>query len=487
MYVLLLSMAVSIKNGGLKRELLITTSQKLILYVIYENNEPVEVRVENKELSKETGNIYKGKIKKIVPAMNAAFVDIGEDREAFLPLKDYCSDMLDSKCKELKEGKSIIVQVRRSSIDTKGAKISCKIALPGKYIVLLPYSSHIGVSTKIPENQRSTLREYIKELLEPFNQENFGFIIRTSAVDVPEELIIDDFLHLKEMWFKIIKEAKSRKSPALLYEENYKVFSIIRDYTCQFDRIITDDLHLYRQIKDYCRLSFPNHKLKIVLYRSKESLYSVYNLDTVINKILRTHVWLKSGGYIVIEETEALVAIDVNSGKNCKEKTLEEMAFNINLEAAEEIVKQIRLRDLGGIIVIDFIDMKSKENMDKLLSFLSEKFKIDKKPVKIKGFTSLGLLELTRKKSEESLVKKLSDICTVCKGKGFIKSRDLILFEIEKRILELRPFVKLRIRINTKLKDDLKELIKRLKVYDLVEIIDSISVPLDKYEIERVI
>jgi len=361
-YDLLLSMDGSLTNEGLDRQLIITSSSKLTLYAIYENNEPVELRVEDKELAKETGNIYKGKVKRIVPAMNAAFVDIGEEKEAFLPLKDFCPDMVhDKNCKDLKEGKSVIVQVRRSAINTKGAKLSCKIALPGKYLVLLPYSNHIGVSSKFPDELKKELRENIKEVLEPFNQENYGFIVRTSAKDIPDELIIEDFLSLKETWFSILNRAKKVKSPSLLYEESFKVFSIIRDYACQFSRIVVDDIYIYKQVKNYCKENFPKFNIKISFFRrKKETLYSIYRLDSVINKILSTHVWLNNGGYIVIEETEALVAIDVNSGKNCKQRTLEEMAFNINLEAAKEIVRQIRLRDLGGIIVIDFIDMKEK-------------------------------------------------------------------------------------------------------------------------------
>ena len=478
----------SLTNKGLDRQLIITSSSKLTLYAIYENNEPVELRVEDKELAKETGNIYKGKVKKIIPAMNAAFVDIGEEREAFLPLKDFCPDMVhDKNCKDLKEGKSVIVQVRRSAINTKGAKLSCKIALPGKYLVLLPYSNHIGVSSKFPDELKKELREHIKEVLEPFNQENYGFIVRTSAKDIPDELIIEDFLSLKETWFNILNRAKKVKSPSLLYEESFKVFSIIRDYACQFSRIVIDDIYIYKQVKNYCKENFPEFDIKISFFRrKKETLYSIYRLDSVINKILSTHIWLNNGGYIVIEETEALVAIDVNSGKNCKQRTLEEMAFNINLEAAKEIVKQIRLRDLGGIIVIDFIDMKEKENMEKLLNFLSKLFKNDKKPVKIKGFTSLGLLELTRKKSEESLVTKLSNICITCRGKGYIKSDGIILFEIEKRIYELMPFVKLQIVLNPRLKESVKTTVEKLKMTDRIEIIDNINMPIDKYEIVRV-
>jgi ribonuclease G len=204
------------------------------IYLIQEDNTSVELRVEDKEYSKQSGNIYKGKIKRLVPGMNAAFVDIGQEKEAFLPLKDTCPKTLEhtTNCTELKSGDFILVQVKRSPVSTKGAKLSCKISLPGKYLVLLPSNEHISISSKFEDQElRENLKQRIKELLEPYNPEKYGFIIRTSAQDIPDDFIIEDFLNLKSQWEKILKKAKKKKGIFLLHEEPLKAFSIIRDYS----------------------------------------------------------------------------------------------------------------------------------------------------------------------------------------------------------------------------------------------------------------
>ncbi len=459
------------------------------IYLIQEDNVPVELRVEDKEYSKQSGSIYKGKIKRLVPGMNAAFIDIGQEKEAFLPLKDTCPKTLEhTNCNELKVGDSILVQVKRSPISTKGAKLSCKISLPGKYLVLLPSNEQISISSKFEDPElREEIKQRIKELLEPYNPENYGYIIRTSAYDIPDDYIIEDFLNLKSLWEKILKKAKKKKGVFLLYEEPLKAFSIIRDYAGKFDNILVDSTTIYREIKNYCKEHFPKLISKIKLYRKrKQSLFSLYQIDSLLNKILNTHVWLKSGGYIVINETEALVAIDVNSGSHCKQKTLEETAIKINSEAAKEVARQMRLRDLGGIIIIDFIDMKQEENKEEIIGILKEEFKKDKRPIKIRGFTTLGLLEVTRKKIDESLIKQLSEVCYVCRGKGFTKNGNLILFEIEKTINEMKPFSKLKVSINPRLKTDIEALISSLKLKNSINIDYNINLPVDKFEIERV-
>ena len=465
------------------RELVIISSRNLYLYVIYEDKEPVEVRVEYKDLVRQSGNIYKGKIKRIVPAMNAAFVDIGEEREAFLPLKD-----INNCPKELKVNENIIVQVKRSAVGTKGAKLSCKIAIPGKYLVLIPDNPYISISTKIEDpEEKNRIKEHIKWLLEPFNEENHGFIIRTSAADASDEAIIEDFLSLKQLWNNISKSAKNKKTPSLLYEETSKIYSILRDYAGNFSKIISDDIKKLKEIKEYLKKNFPNQKIKLEPYRKRKvSLYSYYQIDKLIHKILNPYVWLPNGGYIVIEETEALVSIDVNSGSHCKHKSLEETAYHTNLEAIKEIAKHLRLRDLGGIIIIDFIDMKDTERKKSLIEQFKKEVKKDKRPVKIKNFTSLGLLELTRKKLEESLIKQLTEICFTCGGQGFVRSKNLILFEIEKKISEMKPFVKLKIKVNPAIYRAVNNLIKDLKLADRIDILSDININVNKFSIERV-
>jgi len=466
----------------LSRELLVISSRHLYLYVIYEDNEPVEVRVEYKDIIKQSGNIYKGKIKRLIPAMNAAFVDIGEDREAFLPIKDI------EECKNLKVGSPVVVQVKRAPINTKGAKLTCKITLPGKYLVLMPTVNTVSISSKIEDPElRDRLREKIKDILKPFNEEDYGFIIRTVAATASEEAIIEDFLNLKHLWENIIERSKSKRTPSLLFEENHKIFSILRDYAGDFSKITTDNLHILKEIKDYISKHFPDKNIKLEIYKNRKvSPYTYYQVDKLINKILSPYVWLRNGGYIVIEETEALVAIDVNSGSHCKHKSLEETAYHTNVEAAREIARQLRLRDLGGIIVIDFIDMKSEERKKALIDFFRSEVKKDKRPIKIKEFTSLGLLELTRKKMEESLINQLSDMCEYCKGKGYIKNVSLVIFEIENKLEELKPFVKIKIRINPRLSESINRFIKAINMEEQIDIEYDINLPMDKYYIERV-
>jgi len=463
------------------RELVIISSRDLYLYVIFENKEPVELRVEYRDLLKQSGNIYKGKIKRIVPAMNAAFVDIGEDREAFLPLKDI------NDCDTVKPNENIIVQVKRAAVSSKGAKLSCKITLPGKYLVLIPNNSHVSISSKIENREeKERIKNRINDLLKPFNDENYGYIIRTSAVDASEEAIVDDFLSLKQLWENIHRLSRQKRTPTLLYEESSKVFGILRDYAGRFTKIVSDDIKKLKEIKEYIKKNF-KQEIKLEPYRKRKvSLYTYYQVDKIIAKILNPYVWLKNGGYLVIEETEALVSIDVNSGSHCRHKSLEDTAYHTNLEAMKEIAKHLRLRDLGGIIVIDFIDMKDEEKKKALIEQFKEEVKRDKRPVKIKNFTSLGLLELTRKKLEESLIKQLTEICFTCNGNGFIKSKYLLLFEIEKKISEIKPFVKIKIKVHPHLLKAVKKLINELKLEGSVDIISDINQHVNKFSIERV-
>ncbi|PMP77930.1 MAG: ribonuclease G [Sulfurihydrogenibium sp.] len=467
------------------RKLVITTGYNKNFYLILEDNTPVELKVEDIETSKQTGNIYKGKVISYSSAMEAFFVDIGEDKEAFLPKKDVCEE----DCKNLKKGSTILVQVKRSPVSTKGAKLSCKITLPGKFLVLLPQNKgKVSISSKYEdENIRNNLKQRIVNLIKDLNTENYGIIIRTSAINATDEDIIEDFNFLKELWENIKRDSEKLKAPALVYEEPFKAFTIIRDYAADFSEIISDDIKLLKDIKNFLSNNFSNVNVKLTPYRKrKESLFFEYGIDKVINKILSPYAYMKSGSYIVLQETEALVVIDVNSGSCHKQKNLEETAFKINTEAVKEIVRQIRLRDLAGIIIIDFIDMTEKEHKEKLLELLKEEFKKDKRPVKIKGLTQLGLVELSRKKLEESLVKQLSQSCQVCYGKGYLRSEEILLFEIEKVIQKMKPFAKLKITINPKLSNGLNQLLQKLNIKELVEIEYNNKMHIDRYEVEKI-
>lgn len=468
----------------MERKLIITAGVKSNIYLILEDGIPVELKVEDLDTSRQAGSIYKGKIKSYSSAMEAFFVDIGEDKEAFLPLKDISEEHRDS----IKPGSSVIVQVKRSPVSTKGAKLSSKISLPGKYLVLLPFNKNkISISSKLEDREeRDSIKSRIEDILKTSNHDQFGVIIRTSAKNATEEDILSDFSFLKSLWDTILSDAKHKKAPSLLYEETSKAFSIIRDYGGEFTEIISDKISLLKEIKEFVSKNFPKANIRLTPYRKrKESIYFEYGIDRIINKIMSPYVYLKNGSYIVIEETEALVVVDVNSGSCHRQKNLEETAYRINIEAAREIVRQIRLRDLAGIIVIDFIDMVQQQHKDALIEFLKAEFKKDKRPVKIKGLTQLGLLELSRKKLEESVVKQLTQSCGICGGKGFIKSEEILLFEIEKTINKLKPFSKVRLTIPSAVQKPVKELLENIGVLSAVELSYNNKLQ-DKFEVEKV-
>ena len=470
------------KKVKLLRELVIISSRNFYFYILLENEEVIEVRLDKKNKTNSVGSIFKGKVKKLLPHMNAAFIDIGEKKEAFLPLKDHLEC-----CQKLKVGDEPLLQLRRASIQSKGAKLSCKITLPGKYLVLMPTIDYISVSTKLDEETKKLLKKRIYEIIQPFNEEDkFGYIIRTKAINATDEEIIQDFQALKQQWNNIVKRYHKVNAPALLYEEGLRAYAFLRDYAGDIQKIYTNDKYLAEQLEDYIRLNFNKSDIKVIyVSENKESLFEKYNVERLINRILNPYVWLKTGGYLIIEETEALVAIDVNSGSLKKYKTLEETALHTNLEAAKEIVKQIRLRDLGGIIVVDFIDMYLEEYKEKLIKVLEEEIKKDKQTIKIKSFTSLGLLELTRKKADKSLIKQFSEVCQHCEGSGYNKGKDIVLFEIENKIKSLKPFFKLKIFINKALEKDIKSLIKDLSLENEVEIVINKNLKQFEYRIEK--
>lgn len=463
------------------RELIVINSSSLMFYLIRENNENVELHLEDKNEYKKAGGIYKGKIKRISPAMNAVFLDIGEEKEAFLPVKDLYNG-------NYHIGKPLLVQVKRTPVGTKGSKLSENIVVPGRYLVLTPKVSKISISNKYTsQSEKKQLKERIKEILQPYNEENFGFIIRTLACEASDNQIIEDFLNLKQLWKKITEAFNKKKAPSVLYDEEYKLYSILKDYAGNFDKIVVDDINIFKIVKNHIKTMYPDRNIKLQFFKEKkQTIEEKYQLQKTISKILNPYVWLKSGGYLIVEETEALVVIDVNSGKHCKQKSIEDTAFFINLEATKEIIKTLRLKDLGGIIVIDFIDMSNGERKEILVEKLKEKAKNDRRSIKIKDFTSLGLLQLTRKKTEESLIKKLTQGCYYCRSNGFVKSFSLIMFEIEKEIQKRKPFATMSIKINPLLEEHLKSLLKSLKLTKNVKILKDEKLHVEKFIIESV-
>ncbi|MDI6686747.1 MAG: Rne/Rng family ribonuclease [Desulfobacterales bacterium] len=377
-------------------------------------------------------NIYKGIIARIEPSLQAVFVDYGGERHGFLQKHEIHSDYFqDSHLGDhsitniVKRGQELIVQVTKDPYMKKGAMLSTLISLPGRYIVLLPGSKTRGISRKVEnEDERKRLKSIIDGLALP---EGFGIIIRTAGTDTTKSLVSRDLKYLLRLWKNIKKNVKDVKAPALLYKDRNIVLRSIRDYfTPDVTEILIDDPSVFRETKDFVNIISPKHTKIVKFYKGAKPIFTKYQLEDQIASIFENRVALKSGGSIVIEQTEAMVSIDVNSGKGTKKKSIEETAFMTNIEAAEEIARQLRLRDLGGLIVIDFIDMRDQKHKTKVEGVLKINIKGDKAKIKTGKITRFGLLEISRQRLRPSIKFGGFESCRYCKGKGLTPSPETL-------------------------------------------------------------
>ncbi len=394
------------------------------------------------------GNIYKSKVVNVEPSIQAAFIDFGVVKNGFLHLSDLhprytggsrdagenigrrksvTSRPLIQKC--LKRGQDIIVQVTKEGINTKGPTLTSYLSLPGKYMVLMPWMNNIGVSQKIEdEEQRKYLREMAAGLKLP---NNAGLIIRTAAVNASKRELQNDLSYLTRLWGAINKRIEKEKSPAELYRESDMVLRTVRDiFDNQVSGIICDNQPICRQIEDFVSIVQPRLKNRVTFYDGKTPLFHKYNIEKEIEKIQNSRVELKCGGSLVIEQTEAMVAIDVNSGKYRKPDNAEQTALKINLEAAQEIIRQLKLRDLGGLIICDFIDMRENKNKHAVEKAFRDALKTDRARSRALKMSSFGLIELTRQRLRPSFQSSTTHRCPHCRGTGVIKSPDTYATEI---------------------------------------------------------
>ena len=382
-------------------ELIVNKNKDTKIIAAVENGKLVEIYEENEQNQKarNEGNIYLGVVKDIVPGMQAAFIDIGTEKNSFIHVKDVVPQVdekiekrVDTKIKDvLKTGQKILVQIQKDSNDKKGARTSTHIKLTGKYVVLMPNTNIVTISQKI-ENKEE--REKLLKTIKEFLPENTGAIVRTAAVKKSSKEIEADVKQLLNKWKKIkTKFDKESNTPKLLYKSPSILEKIILDLPeNKIEMIMTNDKKEYEEIKEMIEGMQENIKIKI-----EENLLEKYELEKQIEKSKQRKIWLSCGGFITIDQTEALVAIDVNSGKFTGKSTLEETVYKVNYEATIEIAKQLRLRDIGGIIIIDYIDMQKEENKDKIEKLLKESLKQDRAKTQVEGFTKLNLMELTRK------------------------------------------------------------------------------------------
>lgn len=375
-------------------------SEKAVKIAIIENGKISEMCVQNGENDSTIGNVYVGIVENVVDGMQAAFVNIGIEKNAFLSVKDALPKVdvakeelnIDKKMSEiLKVGDKLLVQVRKEPSDKKGARVSTHITLPGNYIVLMPETKIITVSQKIePAQEIERLKKVAKETL----PENFGVIIRTDAENVDEETIKNDINEVLEKWYAIKKESEAKEREGIVYNDHDIVQKVLRDMVNKHtEKIFVNDVEIYENLK-----SVPTKKVDSIEFVDASSIFEKFGLVTELENVENRKSWLKCGGYIVIDKTEALTAIDVNSGKYTGSNNLEQTALSVNIEAAIEIMRQLRLKDIGGIIIIDYIDLENKNDQGKVIETMKKEALKDRSRIDIKGYTKLNLVELTRKK-----------------------------------------------------------------------------------------
>ena len=389
------------------------------------------------------GNIYMGRVARVLPGMQSAFIDVGLERAAFLHVADIWENREPGKPIEriLTEGQAILVQVVKDPIGSKGARLSTQISIAGRLLVYLPHDPHIGISQKIEdENGRAQLRDRLKELLPP--EEKGGFIVRTLAEAASEEELGADLAYLRSLWAAIRERSAGAKPPQLLYQDLSLAQRVLRDMvSSETSRVLVDSRENFQKLTAFAEHYMPRVADRIDHYAGERPLFDLYNVEAEIEKALSRRVELKSGGYLIVDQTEAMTTIDVNTGGFVGSRNFDDTVFKTNLEAAQAIARQLRLRNLGGIILLDFIDMQSEEHRQAVLDEFKRALARDRTRITVNGFTALGLVEMTRKRTRESLAHVLCEPCPACQGRGEVKSAITVCYEILREILrEARAF-----------------------------------------------
>ncbi len=430
----------------------VTSKEKRVAYL--ESGVVTEVYYERAKEVGFVGNIYKGKVQRVLPGMQAAFVEIGLEKASFLYVSDVNEELGDidqadeADEKEVKQrrrwrdqqqiqhllrpGQEILVQVARGPISTKGARVTSHISLPGRSVVYMPTWYKVGASRRIGDDEE---RRRLRDIVRRYRPEYGGMIVRTAAESLSEEMIKADIDYLVETWQEVIDKQGKLPAPALVHTELDIVLRLLRDmFSFEIERILVDDREEFEKILGFVKRFMPKLAHTVEFYRGAEPIFDTYGIETEINRALGSKVWLKSGGYLIIDQTEALTTIDVNTGRFVGRSNLEDTILKTNLEAVQEIGYQLRLRNLGGIIILDFIDMERRSSREKVFAALREVLRRDRAKTTLSRITELGLIEMTRKRTAESLVRVLCEDCEVCEGRGYNKSRTTVCYEIFRQI-----------------------------------------------------
>ncbi len=414
------------------------------------------------------GNIYKGRVIRIEPALQALFVDFGSRKNGFLQKREIMPELLDSDTREKRKriqdifsvGQEFMVQVEKDERDTKGASLTTYISIPGRYIVMMPGQDMIRISRKIEDKKdRERLKEIFSKLKAP---PKMGFILRTAGIDKKEEDLSNDLKYLTKLWDRVQSEAKGVNAPALIYKEQDISVRTVRDYlTSDVDEVLVDDHEALRNIKAFLKRTLPWRKINIKYYKEKSPIFELHNIEEQVSKINDRYVRLPSKGYLVFDRTEALTAIDVNSGRSRKDKNVEQTALRTNIEAADEIARQLRLRDIGGLIVIDFIDMESPKNRREVEGRLKAALSADKAQMDMRSISRFGILEMTRERMRTAYFESAYKKCRTCEGSGVVKTEEM---------LALSAFRDIHMKVS---KGDLKSVACRLPVESANHLINT--------------
>jgi len=461
---------------------------------LVENGIVAELHIQRKTGQELMGNIYRGRVVRVLPGMQAAFVDIGLDRSAFLYVSDVYKDFLEleqmmlhnsiengeSPADEtvvnehqpdplagisfniedlLHEGQDIMVQISKEPIGTKGARLTSHVSLPGRHLVLMPTVNHIGISRRIEDPDE---RERLRSMVQDIRPNHMGFIVRTVSEGADTNKLKSEMDFLLKLWADIQEKMSKLTVPGLIYQDLSISLRSVRDlFTHEVDRLIIDSKEEYESIMTFIETFVPRLKYSVELFDGSDPIFDTYGIEMEISRALEKKIWLKSGGYIVIELTEALTSIDVNTGSYVGKRNLEETILKTNIEAVKEIAYQLRLRNIGGLIVIDFIDMEKMTNRDRVFMTLKEALSKDKAKTHILRMSELGLIEMTRKRTRENLNRFLSEPCWYCEGRGSLKSKMTICYEIfrdlERESLLSEGGGRIHVEVNPEIEHILKE------------------------------
>ncbi|RKF21361.1 ribonuclease G [Alginatibacterium sediminis] len=428
-------------------ELLINTTPAETRVALVENGILQEFHIERGAKRGIVGNIYKGKVSRVLPGMQAAFVDIGLDKAAFLHAADIVphTECVDTDAKEkfqarditglVHQGQDIVVQVVKDPLGTKGARLTTDITLPSRYLVFMPGSSHVGVSQRIESEEE---RERLKTICSAYVDELGGLIIRTAAEGVGETELAQDALFLKRVWRKVLERRDHRPSKTMLYEDLSLALRTIRDFVgTELERVRVDSKETYENLVQFSGEYVPEFSQLLELYTGERPIFDLFDIENEIKRALNRRVDLKSGGYLIIDQTEAMTTVDINTGGFVGHRNLDDTIFNTNIEATLAIARHLRLRNLGGIIIVDFIDMNSADHRRRVLASFEQALISDRAKTKVNGFSALGLVEMTRKRTRESLEHTLCVECPTCLGRGTVKTVETVCYEILREVLRV--------------------------------------------------